>query len=92
LRVWVTEREKEKKELLATNGYKLIHAEPVTIFSYSKEFPEIKLPGGFVKMSLAEENDLAKIHACLWQGFDHNCQHHYCRRRYGINSPFCPVA
>ncbi len=71
LRVWVTEREKGKRELLATNGYKLIHAEPVTIFSYSKKFPEIQLPGGFVKMSLAEENDLAKIHACLWQGFDH---------------------
>jgi len=35
------------------------------------EIPAPNLPDGFRIVSLAEDNDLAKIHRVLWRGFDH---------------------
>ncbi len=71
LHVWVTDKEREKTELLESNGYRRVHSEPVRILPYSKPFPEAELPPGFAAISLVEENDPAKIHECLWQGFNH---------------------
>jgi predicted N-acetyltransferase YhbS len=34
-------------------------------------FPAISLPEGFRLKSLAEENDLVKVHRVLWRGFNH---------------------
>ena len=31
----------------------------------------MKLPEDFYAVSLEEENDIRKIHACMWKGFDH---------------------
>jgi hypothetical protein len=44
---------------------------PVRVFPYHKPFPGVKPPQGFTAISLAEENDYGKIHACLWKGFNH---------------------
>ena len=69
--VWVTDKETDKIEPLRSRGYTRVHREPVTIFPYSKPFPAADLPPGFTLCSLAEENDPAKSHACLWKGFNH---------------------
>lgn len=57
--------------MLIEHGYKVVHSEPITIFSYDKGFEEKKLPDGFSLISLDEENNFEKINACLWKGFDH---------------------
>lgn len=33
--------------------------------------PDLRLPEGYRLISLAEDNDLAKMHRVLWRGFDH---------------------
>lgn len=71
LKVWVTDKETDKIGLLKQNGYKMIYDEPVRIFPYSKPFVDRILPEGYSIISLEEENDLKKINACLWKGFDH---------------------
>lgn len=71
LSVWITDKEKVKSLLLQKKGYKKVHIEPVTIFSYNKDFVEVDLPQGYSLFSLEEENDIKKIHACLWKGFNH---------------------
>lgn len=71
LSVWVTDREGDKIDLLSRNGYEKVYNEPVRIFSYTKPFPDIKLPNGYKIISLEDENDYVKIHECLWKGFNH---------------------
>ncbi|NLO37199.1 MAG: GNAT family N-acetyltransferase [Clostridiaceae bacterium] len=74
LSVWVTDREADKRALLAQRGYVLAQREAVRMFPYTKPFPERRLPDGFSVLSLDDENDPVKIHACLWKGFDHGDQ------------------
>ncbi|MGM0404722.1 MAG: GNAT family N-acetyltransferase [Thermoplasmatota archaeon] len=71
LSVWITDKEEVKSQLLRKEGYKKVYTEPITIFSYDKDFVEVDLPEGYSLYSLEEENDIKKIHACLWKGFDH---------------------
>ncbi len=71
LNVWITDKEQEKRQLLQKKGYEKIYTEPITIFSYENDFVEVDLPQGYSLFSLEEENDIKKIHACLWKGFDH---------------------
>ena len=71
LSVWITDKEEEKSQLLHRRGYRRVYSEPVTIFPYDKDFVEVDLPEGYSLISLENENDLAKIHECLWKGFDH---------------------
>jgi len=44
---------------------------PVSALNIPETIPQIELPDGFKVKSLAEENDLRKIHRVLWRGFDH---------------------
>ncbi len=71
LKVWTVDRETEKCDLLEKRGYEKASAESVTIFPYDKDFPTVSLPKGFSIISLEDENDLMKIDACLWKGFNH---------------------
>jgi GNAT superfamily N-acetyltransferase len=71
LSIWTVDKEAEKKSIIEKIGYKKIHSEPVTIFSYDQPFPNKSLPQGFSAISLEEENDFEKINDCLWYGFDH---------------------
>lgn len=69
--VWTTDQQKDVMDLLEKRGYEKVHEEAITIYNYDQGFEEIKLPDGFEIVSLEEENDFAKIHECLWKGFDH---------------------
>jgi predicted N-acetyltransferase YhbS len=69
--VWITDKETEKQNLLINNGYTKVHTGPVRVFNYDKPFLNEKLPEGFSLISLENENDLEKIHACIWKGFNH---------------------
>ncbi len=71
LSVWITDKEDVKSQLLCEKGYEKVYTEPVTIFSFDKDFVEVDLPKGYSLFSLEEENDIQKIHECLWKGFDH---------------------
>ena|SRR5690554_6196687 len=71
LSVWITDKEKDKSQLLKKKGYKKVHTEPITIFSYDKDFVEVDLSQGYSLFSLEEENDIKKIHADLWKGLNH---------------------
>jgi GNAT superfamily N-acetyltransferase len=70
LSIWTIDKEIEKKNIIEKMGYKKIHSEPVTIFTYDKPFSERTLPKGFSAISLEDENDHRKINDCLWYGFD----------------------
>ena len=71
LSVWVTDREKDKIELLEQSGYTRVHTEPVRIFPYDRPFIDARLPDGYSIISLEDENDYRKINNCLWKGFNH---------------------
>ncbi|MBN2503898.1 MAG: hypothetical protein JXB20_00980 [Bacilli bacterium] len=58
---------------LAKSGFDLVREYPITTFDYTKlEVPSI--PDGFRIITLADENDIDKIHSVLWKGFDHGDQ------------------
>ncbi len=69
--VWTTDQQKHVVELLGSKGYEMIHEESITTYNYDRGFDEAKLPEGFEIFTLEEENDYAKIHECLWKGFNH---------------------
>jgi len=71
LAISIIGKEIEKKELLEKSGYKKIHSETVSVFSYENPLPNQSLPEGFSVISLEDENDFKKINDCLWYGFDH---------------------
>ena len=71
LSIWIIDKEEEKRSIIGKAGFKKVHSEPVTIFTYDKPFPERVLPKGFSVISLEEENDLSNIDDCLWYGFNH---------------------
>jgi len=71
LSIWIIDSQHDYIELLKSKGYKKEYSEAVTIFDYKNEFPEVSLPEGFTAISLEDENDIAKIHSCMWKGFDH---------------------
>lgn len=72
LSVWVIDTQSEHIRLLGKNGYSKVHTEPVRIFEYSNGFIDTKLPDGFSCITLVDENDFEKIHACMWKGFNHS--------------------
>jgi predicted N-acetyltransferase YhbS len=59
--------------LVRERGYQLRDewSRPLSFFTIPDPFPPITLPEGFRLQSLADENDLGKIHRVLWRGFDH---------------------
>jgi predicted N-acetyltransferase YhbS len=44
---------------------------PMSQFVIPDPFPQIRLPEGFRLKSLADDNDLVKVHRALWRGFNH---------------------
>jgi len=71
LRVWITDKEPEKQDLLKARGYELVHSEPVRIFDYTNEFVERQLPKGYGIID-GTDVDYAKLAECFWRGFDHD--------------------
>ncbi len=71
LGVWITDKETDMIHLLKSRGYERARMERITIFNYAKGFLQVDLAQGYDLISLEEENDPSKIHACLYKGFNH---------------------
>jgi predicted N-acetyltransferase YhbS len=73
LQIDVKDFELEFEVLLESRNYELSerYSGPMTAMAIPEQFPEIVLPEGFRIKSLADENNLNKIHRVLWRGFDH---------------------
>ena len=72
LRAYINDWDLEFQRLAAAMGYhKGGGSEPMSKFVIPDPFPPISLPDGFRLKSLAEDNDLRKVHRVLWRGFDH---------------------
>ena len=65
LHVWVTDKEREKTELLESNGYRRVHSEPVRILPYSKPFPEANFRPDLTTVIKAPDGDYACF-AGMW--------------------------
>jgi len=70
LKVWITEKEPQKRDLLKANGYSLVHSEAVTVFRYTNDFIDRPLPKGY-KIIDGTQVDYAKLAECYWRGFNH---------------------
>lgn len=73
LKAYVNDFDRAFAEVVAARGYRLDpgSARPMSQFDIPSPFPAIPLPAGFRLISLADENDLRKIHRVLWRGFNH---------------------
>ena len=69
LRVWITDREPDKRQLLQNEGYELTRSHELLIFDYQNEFVIPSLPEGFALID-GMKVDYQKLHACFWKGFN----------------------
>jgi predicted N-acetyltransferase YhbS len=73
LRVYVNDLDKEFERILASCGYEkdIRYDRPLLQFVIPRPFPPVEILEGYRLKSLADENNLAKIHRVLWRGFGH---------------------
>ena len=73
LRAYVNDFDLELETLAMARGYvrQTDLAWPMSQFRIPDPFPAIAVPEGFRLKSLADENDLHKVHRVLWRGFNH---------------------
>ena len=73
VRAYVNDFDLEFEARVKSRGYELAeqHVRPLSQFTIPRSFPGIELPEGFRIKSLADDNNLRKIHRVLWRGFDH---------------------
>ncbi len=73
LRAYVNDFDLEFKALVESRGYAKDENEdrPTSQLTIPHPFPAIDVPDSFQLKSLAEDNDLVKIHRVLWRGFNH---------------------
>ncbi|HEY69209.1 MAG TPA: GNAT family N-acetyltransferase [Anaerolineae bacterium] len=73
LRAFINDFDPAFEAIAEARGYAVVErfARPLSEFPIPNPFPEIELPEGFRLKSLADENDLRKIHRVLWRGFNH---------------------
>lgn len=73
LRVYINDFDREFESIAKSRGYELAveHSRPVSELTIPKPIPKIELPEGFHLKSLADDNNLRKIHRVLWRGFNH---------------------
>lgn len=71
--IYAPDFDQELESMLEAHGYEkeAAKAQWTSLFSMPQSFPEIRLPEGYNLQSLADENDLRKIHRVLWRGFNH---------------------
>ena len=72
LRAYVNDFDPEFEALVKSREYEIAeqYARPVMQFTIPESFPQIDLPEGFRLKSLADDNNLEKIHRVLWRGFN----------------------
>lgn len=73
VRAFVNDFDMELEVLVKQRGYALAkqYARPISEFVIPQPFPPMETPEGFHIKSLADDNDLMKIHHVLWRGFGH---------------------
>jgi predicted N-acetyltransferase YhbS len=73
LRAYITDFDAAFEALARSRGYQVAgqYARPVAELSIPQPIPKIKLPEGFRLKSLADDNDLRKVHRLLWRGLNH---------------------
>lgn len=73
VRVYVNDFDREFESLVMSRGYEMKerYARPLAEFLIQPPFLISDLPEGFHLKSLADENNLRKIHRVLWRGFNH---------------------
>ncbi len=73
VRAYVNDFDVEFEAMVKSRGYEKDepHARPMAQFTIPEPFPPIPLPAGFRLKSLADDNNLMKIHRVLWRGFNH---------------------
>jgi predicted N-acetyltransferase YhbS len=74
LNAYINDFDTEFEALARQQGYRRAepYDRPMSQFVIRQPFcPEINLAHGFRVISLADENDLLKIHRVLWRGFNH---------------------
>lgn len=73
LNVYINDFDHEMEAIATAGGYRVgtAYHRPMSRFLIPRPFPAITLPPGFRLKSLAEDNNLAKVHRALWRGFDH---------------------
>ena len=71
--IWVNDFDTEFRSIAQEYGYHLVEGtkDCWSILKIHKPFPPIRLPDGFYLRSLADENDLNKLHRVLHRGFNH---------------------
>jgi len=74
LQVYVNDYDQEFEALVKSRGYEICRhcARPISRFTTTDPISVIDLPEGFRVKSLADDNNLRKIHRVLWRGFDHD--------------------
>lgn len=73
VRAFVNDFDLDLEVLVKSRGYKVNkkYTRPVSQYVIPQPFPSIDLHEGFHIKSLADDNNLMKIHRVLWRGFDH---------------------
>ena len=73
IEIWVKDFDNEFESIISERGYHLVEGvkDFWSIFEIGNPFPAIKVPYGFRLQSLADENDIARLHRVLHRGFNH---------------------
>jgi predicted N-acetyltransferase YhbS len=73
VRAFVNDFDLELETLVKSRDYEMAeqYARPISEFQIPQTLPPVEAPEGFLIKSLADDNDLMKIHRVLWRGFDH---------------------
>lgn len=70
--IWVNDFDTRLESIVSARGYHLVEGvnDSWSIFEIRDPFPAIKLPYGFHLQSLADENDLDRLHRLMHRGFN----------------------
>jgi len=73
IEIWVNDFDITFRSAAQERGYRLVDGvkDFWSVFEIRSPFPTINLPDGFRLQSLADANDLNKLHRVLHRGFDH---------------------
>jgi GNAT superfamily N-acetyltransferase len=73
LQLFINDFDTELEDMAKTNGYRqdVNRREETRVYDLSGTVPTVTVPEGFQLKSLAEDNDLQKIHRLLHRGFNH---------------------
>ncbi|MCL2376282.1 MAG: GNAT family N-acetyltransferase [Defluviitaleaceae bacterium] len=70
LKVWITDKETGKQEMLKARGYAAVYTDGIMAFDYAKPFSQRALPEGFTLIDGTNVDHL-KLRRCWWKGFNH---------------------